>query len=247
MSNLRDETVLGVHHWDERVFSFTTTRDPGFRFTNGQFVMLGLQVDGRPLLRAYSIASASHEDFLEFLSIKVPDGPLTSRLQHIAVGDRVVVGTKPTGTLLVDDLRPGRNLYLLATGTGLAPFMSIIRDPATYERFERVVLTHGVRQASELAYHDLLRHGLPTEELLGETVRASLAEIGEPVDMVDIFRRSEEAGAVVDEALAVLPGLKAVWMQLGVVDAAAAARAEAAGVTAVMDRCPAIEIPRLGM
>jgi ferredoxin--NADP+ reductase len=174
MSNLRDETVLGVHHWGERVFSFTTTRDPGFRFTNGQFVMLGLQVDGRPLLRAYSIASASHEDFLEFLSIKVPDGPLTSRLQHIAVGDRVVVGTKPTGTLLVDDLRPGRNLYLLATGTGLAPFMSIIRDPATYERFERVVLTHGVRQASELAYHDLLRHGLPTEELLGETVRAQL-------------------------------------------------------------------------
>jgi ferredoxin--NADP+ reductase len=128
MSNLREETVLGVHHWDGRVFSFRTTRDPGFRFTNGQFVMLGLHVDGRPLLRAYSIASANHEDFLEFLSIKVPEGPLTSRLQHIAVGDRVIVGTKPTGTLLVDDLRPGRNLYLLATGTGLAPFMSTTRS-----------------------------------------------------------------------------------------------------------------------
>jgi ferredoxin--NADP+ reductase len=174
MSNLREETVLGVHHWDERVFSFTTTRAPGLRFDNGQFVMLGLEVGGRPLLRAYSVVSPNYEDFLEFLSIKVPDGPLTSRLQHIKPGDRVLVGTKPTGTLLVEDLKPGRNLFLLATGTGLAPFMSIVRDPATYERFDQVVLTHGVRVASELAYRDHILHELPRHEFLGESVRDKL-------------------------------------------------------------------------
>ncbi len=174
MSNLREETVLGVHHWDERVFSFTTTRAPGLRFENGQFVMLGLEVGGRPLLRAYSVVSPNHEDFLEFLSIKVPDGPLTSRLQHIKPGDRVLVGTKPTGTLLVEDLKPGRNLVLLATGTGLAPFMSIVRDPVTYERFDQVVLTHGVRVASELAYRDHILHELPRHEFLGESVRGKL-------------------------------------------------------------------------
>ena len=174
MSNLREETVLGVHHWDERVFSFTTTRAPGLRFENGQFVMLGLEVGGRPLLRAYSVVSPNYEDFLEFLSIKVPDGPLTSRLQHIKPGDRVLVGTKPTGTLLVEDLKPGRNLFLLATGTGLAPFMSIVRDPATYERFDQVVLTHGVRVASELAYRDLILHDLPRHEFLGDLVRDKL-------------------------------------------------------------------------
>ena len=135
MANYREETVLHVHHWDERVFGFRTTRDPGFRFDNGQFVMIDLSVDGRPLMRAYSIASANHDENLEFLSIKVPDGPLTSRLQHIQAGDRVLVGLKPTGTLLITDLKPGRNLYLLATGTGLAPYISIIQDPATYERF----------------------------------------------------------------------------------------------------------------
>lgn len=174
MSNLREETVLGVHHWDERVFSFTTTRAPGLRFDNGQFVMLGLEVGGRPLLRAYSVVSPNYEDFLEFLSIKVPEGPLTSRLQHIKPGDQVLVGTKPTGTLLVEDLKPGRNLFLLATGTGLAPFMSIVRDPATYERFDQVVLTHGVRVASELAYRDLILHELPRHEFLGESVRDKL-------------------------------------------------------------------------
>jgi len=167
MANYREETVLRVQHWDERVFSFSTTRDPGFRFDNGQFVMIGLPVEGRPLMRAYSIASANHEEALEFLSIKVPDGPLTSRLQHIQVGERVLVGLKPTGTLLISDLKPGRNLYLLATGTGLAPFMSIIQDPATYERFSKVVLLHGVRYSSELAYHDYILNDLPQHEFLG--------------------------------------------------------------------------------
>ena len=166
--HLSEARVLSVHHWTERLFSFTCTRDASLRFENGQFAMIGLEVDGKPLLRAYSIASANYEDHLEFLSIKVPSGPLTSRLAHIQVGDSVLVGRKPTGTLLLENLRPGRNLYLLATGTGLAPFMSLIKDPVAYERFERVVLTHTVRQVGELAYVNHIRHELPSHEFLGE-------------------------------------------------------------------------------
>ena len=168
------ETVLSVHHWNESLFSFTTTRDPALRFENGHFVMLGLQVNGKALMRAYSITSANYEDHLEFLSIKVPDGPLTSRLQHLSSGDTVLVSRKPVGTLIIDDLRPGKHLYLLATGTGLAPFMSIIRDPETYARFEKVVLVHGVRYVSELAYADHITRELPQHEYLGEEVRAKL-------------------------------------------------------------------------
>ena len=119
------ETVLDVRHWTDDYFSFTTSRDDGFRFDNGQFVMIGLEVEGRPLLRAYSIASANWEEQLEFFSIKVADGPLTSRLQHIVPGDTILIGRKPTGTLLISDLHPGRNLYLLGTGTGLAPWLGV--------------------------------------------------------------------------------------------------------------------------
>jgi len=174
MAAYAHERVLDVHHWNESLFSFKTTRDPALRFENGHFVMLGLDVGGRPLTRAYSIASANHEDHLEFLSIKVADGPLTSRLQHLKPGDSILVSRKPTGTLVIDDLRPGRRLYLLGTGTGLAPFLSIIRDPMTYERFERVVLVHGVRQVSELAYGDYIRHELPRHEYFGENAREQL-------------------------------------------------------------------------
>jgi ferredoxin--NADP+ reductase len=174
MSAFNEEKVLTVHHWTDRLFTFTTTRDPALRFSNGHFTMIGLRVDGKPLLRAYSIVSANYEDHLEFLSIKVPDGPLTSRLQHIQVGDTIVVGRKPTGTLVLDYLLPGKRLYLLSTGTGLAPFMSIIRDPDTYERFEQIVLVHGVRQVDELAYHDLLTEHLPAHEVLGELVTSQL-------------------------------------------------------------------------
>ncbi|TSE32273.1 Ferredoxin--NADP reductase [Tepidimonas thermarum] len=175
MSAFDEERVLTVHHWTDRLFSFTTTRNPGLRFLNGQFTMIGLRLEnGKPLLRAYSIVSANYEEHLEFLSIKVPDGPLTSRLQHIQPGDTVIVGHKPTGTLVVDYLLPGKHLYLFGTGTGLAPFMSIIRDPATYERFEQVVLVHGVRQVAELAYRDYITHELPQHEFLGEMVRAQL-------------------------------------------------------------------------
>ncbi|GFZ84662.1 ferredoxin--NADP(+) reductase [Elstera cyanobacteriorum] len=174
MSNFLEERVLSVHHWTNRLFSFTTTRDKGFRFLNGQFIMIGLPVNGKPLLRAYSIASANFEEHLEFLSIKVENGPLTSRLQHIQVGDTIIVGKKPTGTLVIDYLLPGRRLYLLSTGTGLAPFMSIIRDPETYEKFEQVVLVHGVREVAELAYHDYITQELPNDEILGEMVAGKL-------------------------------------------------------------------------
>ena len=169
-SAYNEERVLSVHHWTDKQFSFTTTRHPSLRFSNGHFTMIGLKIDGKRLIRAYSIVSANYEEHLEFLSIKVPDGPLTSRLQHIQVGDTIVVGKKPTGTLLIGYLLPGRRLYLMSTGTGLAPFMSIVRDPDTYDKFEQVILVHGVREVKELAYHDYLLHELPQHEFLGEMV-----------------------------------------------------------------------------
>jgi ferredoxin--NADP+ reductase len=167
-------TVLSVHHWTDRLFSFTTTRDPGFRYQSGQFAMIGLEVEGKPLMRAYSMVSAHYEDTLEFLSIKVQDGPLTSRLQHIVPGDTIVVGRKASGTLLAQNLIPGRRLYLLGTGTGLAPFMSIIKDPDVYERFEKVILVHGCRQVNELAYQDRISTELPANEFFGDIVSEKL-------------------------------------------------------------------------
>lgn len=174
MSAFNEETVLSVHHWTDRLFSFTTTRDPSLRFSNGHFTMIGLRVNDKPLLRAYSIVSANYEEHLEFLSIKVEDGPLTSKLQHIKVGDSIVVGRKPTGTLLIDYLLPAKRLYLFSSGTGLAPFLSVIRDPETYEKFEDVILVHSVREVAELAYHDYLTQELPEHEFLGEMVRKQL-------------------------------------------------------------------------
>jgi ferredoxin--NADP+ reductase len=174
MSALTEERVLSVQHWNDSLFSFTTTRNAGFRFRNGHFVMLGLEVEGRPLLRAFSLASANYDEHLEFYSIKIPDGALTSRLQHVEPGHRVLVSRKPTGTLLVDNLLPGKRLYLLATGTGLAPFMSIIRDPATYEGYQQVVVAHGVRRVSDLGYRGVIEDELPHHELVGDEVRAKL-------------------------------------------------------------------------
>jgi ferredoxin--NADP+ reductase len=174
MSAFNEERVLSVHHWTDRLFSFTTTRDTALRFSNGHFTMIGLRIGAKPLLRAYSIASANYEEHLEFLSIKVEEGPLTSHLQHIKVGDSIIVGRKPTGTLVTDYLLPGKRLYMFATGTGLAPFMSIVRDPNTYERYERIVLVHGVRTIDELAYHDLLVEHLPSHEFLGDIVSTQL-------------------------------------------------------------------------
>lgn len=174
MSAFNEERVLSVHHWTDRLFTFTTTRHPSLRFSNGHFTMIGLRVNDKPLLRAYSIASPNYEEHLEFLSIKVEEGPLTSRLQHIQVGDTLIVGQKPTGTLLIDYLTPAKRLYLLSTGTGLAPFLSIIRDPETYAKFESVVVVHGVRHVDELAYHDLIVDHLPQHEFLGELIGQQL-------------------------------------------------------------------------
>src|ERR1700682_1061638 len=174
MATIGTERVLTVHHWNETVFSFTTSRDPGLRFENGHFIMLGLHVDGKPMMRAYSIASANHEEHLEFLSIKVADGPLTSRLQHIREGDEILVSRKPTGTLLLHDLKPGGRLFLRSTGTGAAPFMSVIKDPEVYARFETVVFVHGVRWVRETA---VVRHRieqLKADEYLRELVAAQL-------------------------------------------------------------------------
>lgn len=174
MSKLIRETVTSVHHWNDTLFSFTTTRSQGLRFKNGHFTMIGLEVEDKPLLRAYSIASANYEEEMEFFSIKVEDGPLTKHLQKLAVGDELLVGTKPVGTLITDNLLPGKNLYMLSTGTGLAPFMSIIKDLDVYEQYDKVVLTHGVRYVSELAYQDRIENELPNNEYFGDIVGEKL-------------------------------------------------------------------------
>lgn len=206
MSAFNEETVLTVHHWTDRLFSFTTTRDQALRFSNGHFTMIGLKGEnGKPLLRAYSIVSANYEENLEFLSIKVPDGPLTSKLQHIKPGDKIIVGRKPTGTLLIDYLLPGKHLYLLGSGTGLAPFISIVRDPETYERFEKVIIVHGVREVAELAYHDHLAVDLPKHEFLGEfasqqllyyptVTRESYRNMGRITDLIQTGKLQADLG-----------------------------------------------------
>ena len=169
------ETVTWVRHWTDTLFSFRTTRDPALRFSSGQFVMVGLtKEDGKPLVRAYSIASPAWHDELEFYSIKVPDGPLTSRLQLIKVGDPVLIGRKPTGTLVLDGLKPGKRLYMLGTGTGLAPWLSLARDPEVYERFEKVIVTHTVREVADLNYRELFETELPNDPDLGELIAPKL-------------------------------------------------------------------------
>ncbi len=174
MSNILEETVLETHHWTDNLFTLKVTRDPGFRFESGQFAMIGLKVDGKPLMRAYSMVSAAYEEYLEFLSIKVPNGPLTSRLQHIKAGDTILVNRKTTGTLILDNLLPGKRLWFLSTGTGLAPFMSLIKDPAVYERYEQVILTHTCRHVRELVYEDFIQNQLPANEFFGDEVKDKL-------------------------------------------------------------------------
>ena len=196
MASIFRERVLTVQHWTDRQFSFTIIRDSLFRFLNGQFTMIGIEVDGKPLLRAYSMVSANYEEKLEFLSIKVPDGPLTSRLQHLKVGDTVLVNSKAVGTLILQNLLPGKTLYMLSTGTGLAPFMSVIKDPETYEQFEKVVLVHGCREISELAYDHVITDELPNNEFFGEQVKAKLLYY--PTVTREAFRHQGRVTTLID-------------------------------------------------
>ena len=168
--NLHCVAVTWVHHWTDGLFSFRTERPPTFRFRSGEFIMLGLADAGKPLLRAYSVASPAWEEHLEFFSVKVPNGPLTSRLQHLEVGDRILLGRKPTGTLVVDWLSPAKRLIMMGTGTGLAPFLSVLRDPETHDRFEEIVVTHTVRREQELAYRQLLEYDIRNDEIFGDTL-----------------------------------------------------------------------------
>lgn len=169
------QTVTAVHHWTDRLFSFRVTRPRSLRFRSGEFVMIGLLGDnGKPLLRAYSIASPAWDDELEFYSIKVPDGPLTSKLQHIKVGDEIILRPKPVGTLVHDALLPGSRLWLLATGTGFAPFASLLREPETWEKYGQVIMMHTCREVAELEYGKALVEGLAGDPLIGEMVAGKL-------------------------------------------------------------------------
>lgn len=204
-------TVSAIRHWTDKTFSFTCDRPAGFRFRSGEFVMIGLMVEGKPLLRAYSIASPSWADWLDFYSIKVPDGPLTSRLQHLALGDGVLMRPKPVGTLVHDALIPGRRLVLFSTGTGIAPFASIIRDPETYEKFDEVILTQTCRERRELDFgHDLVA-AIRADELLSEvvgdklrfiatTTREASPAMGRMTDWLRDGRFAAATGAPLDPA-----------------------------------------------
>jgi ferredoxin/flavodoxin---NADP+ reductase len=195
-SSFNTARVLWVRHWNAHLFSFAVERPASFRFRSGEFVMLGLPADGRPLLRAYSIASPAWAEELEFLSIKVPDGPLTSRLQGIAPGDELYLGRKPTGTLVTDALLPGRRLFLFATGTGLAPFLSIVRDPDVYDRFAQVVLVHSVRRVSDLAYAEELTAQLAGDPLVQDQALLQFHYV--PTVTREPFRTQGRIGALID-------------------------------------------------
>lgn len=196
-ASLTVETVLSVRHWNEHLFSFTITRPPSFRFRSGEFVMIGLMGDnGKPLLRAYSVASPAWAEELEFLSIKVDEGPLTSKLQQIKEGDQIFLGRKPTGTLVADALLPGRRLFLIGTGTGLAPWMSLIRDPDIYDRFEEVVVVHSVRRVSDLAYREMLETNLAEDPLVDEAAARQLTYV--PTVTREDFHTSARVGTLID-------------------------------------------------
>ena len=181
MSNApTEEKVLSVEHFTDRLFRFEITRPSSFRFRSGEFIMIGLpktEDQRKPILRAYSVASPAWDEKLEFYSIKVPDGPLTSRLQKIKEGDTILLGKKPVGTLVLDALLPGKRLYMFSTGTGIAPFASLIRDPETYECYDQVILTHTCRQKAELSYGIRLVNDLKDDPLVGEMVGDKLLHV----------------------------------------------------------------------
>ncbi|MBA4761662.1 ferredoxin--NADP reductase [Sphingomonas sp.] len=190
------ETVLSVRHWNEHLFSFTITRPQSFRFRSGEFVMLGLPGEGRPLLRAYSIASPAWAEELEFLSIKVPDGPLTSKLQLIQPGDQLFLGRKPTGTLVTDALLPGKRLFFLSTGTGLAPFLSLARDPDVYEMFDQIQLVHSVRRVSDLAFREELEAQLAGDPLVQDQALVQFSYL--PTVTREPFPTNQRIGTLIE-------------------------------------------------
>ncbi|MFW2830047.1 ferredoxin--NADP reductase [Sphingomonas sp. ID0503] len=192
------ETVLSVHHWNEHLFSFKITRPASFRFRSGEFVMIGLQGDnGKPLVRAYSIASPAYAEELEFLSIKVEDGPLTSKLQKIEPGDQVYLGRKPTGTLVTDALLPGKRLFMLSTGTGLAPFLSLMRDPDVYDMYSEVIVVHSVRRVSDLAFRELMESRLAGDPLVEEAAAEQFSYI--PTVTREPFPTSDRIDKLIDD------------------------------------------------
>ncbi|WP_404334165.1 ferredoxin--NADP reductase [Sphingomonas sp. MMS12-HWE2-04] len=196
-SNFMSSKVLWVKHWNDHLFSFAIERPASFRFRSGEFVMIGLPGDNdKPLMRAYSIASPAWAEEIEFLSIKVPDGPLTSKLQQIRADDQVYLARKPTGTLVADALLPGKRLFLLSTGTGLAPFLSLIRDPDIYEAFNQVVLVHCVRRVSDLAYHDELTAQLAGDPLVQDQALLQFHYI--PTVTREPFRTTGRIGQLVE-------------------------------------------------
>ncbi|MFW6413123.1 MAG: ferredoxin--NADP reductase [Oceanicaulis sp.] len=199
MAAVSEQTVTSVKHYTDRLFAFRVTRPQSFRFRSGEFVMLGLKVDGKPLLRAYSVASPSWDEELEFFCIKVPDGPLTSRLCDIVPGDTILLGTKSVGTLVLDALTPGKRLYLLSTGTGIAPFASIVRDPETYERYEQVILTHTCREVAELEYGRELVEAVESDPLVGEFAKGKLVYY--PSVTREEFTRTGRITQLIDEGV----------------------------------------------
>ncbi|SNS05189.1 ferredoxin--NADP+ reductase [Sphingomonas laterariae] len=191
------EEVRSVRHWNSHLFSFSISRPASFRFRSGEFVMIGLPGENRPLLRAYSIASPAYSDELEFLSIKVPDGPLTSELQKIQPGDSIFLGRKPTGTLVADALLPGSRLFLLSTGTGLAPFLSLVRDPDIYDRFGQIVLVHCVRSVSDLAFREQLESQLADDPLVQDQALVQFSYL--PTVTREAFHTSGRIPALIEQ------------------------------------------------
>ncbi len=192
------ETITSVQQWNDDLFSLKMTRPASFRFRSGEFIMIGLpKEDGKPLLRAYSMASPSYDEELEFLSIIVQDGPLTSRLQHIKAGDPIYLGKKPTGTLVTDALLPGKRLIMLSTGTGLAPFMSLVRDPEVYGMFDEVIVVHSVRRVKDLAYRDLLESKLEGDPLLEDEDRARMIYV--PTVTREDFHTTDRIQVLIDD------------------------------------------------
>lgn len=240
-SNCYGLTVTEVEHYTDRLFRFRVTRPTTFRFRSGEFVMIGLPNAERPVFRAYSVASPAWDDTLEFYSIKVPDGPLTEHLQQIQVGDTVLMRKKPTGTLVLDALMPGKRLWMLSTGTGIAPFASLIRDPDTYERFDQVILCHGCREVDELAYGQIITKDTKDDPLVGEfaadrltlynsTTREPYRQMGRITDLItsgDIYKAlgvpaitPEEDRVMICGSMAMLNDCKQICLDLGLTEGA---------------------------